>query len=356
MTSGADRDLDAISSEAVDWVIKIHSGEADSAVRAQLDRWLARSERHAAAYRRACLAWQLTGDLPPSLPAHSSEEVAVSGGVVGGVRARRPVRARAATGKTHLRSSRDGAACLLRRRLIAGLVAGAAATGLILAVCSTWPLISIEADFATRTAETRQIALSDGSEVDLGARAAIAVKFSPIDRQITLLTGEVFFTAAHSNRRPFLVRAGPIAVATIGTAFDVALRARTVEVAVQEGSVRVTPTDGHPDPAQRLLAGDRLVLDRRTGEESRGSIPPTQVGAWRRGKLIVEGVPIRQAIDEIGLYYHGLIIADGEALTRRKVTGIYDLQDPADALTAVVAPYGGTVTHITPFVLVVSGG
>ncbi len=72
------------------------------------------------------------------------------------------------------------------------------------------------------------------------------------------------------------------------------------------------------------------------------------------GRLVVEGMPISEVVDTIRHYYQGMIIVRDRTLAERTVTGTYDLRDPVAALAAVVAPYGGIVTRITPFILLVS--
>jgi transmembrane sensor len=324
MPNSTDTDRDPLLNEALDWVIKTHSGSPDASAHVDLQRWIARSDQHAAAYRKARSIWQLTGDLAP------------------GSSVRR-------AGQTALPARR-------RRRLwyIAALSAGVAAV-ILLAVSSRTIRIALEADYSTGTGETRRISLSDGSTVDINADTAIAVELSTAARQVTLLAGEGFFDIARADRRPFLVQAGSLSVLALGTAFDVVLRAGSIDVAVQQGDVQVVADRAKTTGAQRLASGDRISVDRATGTSIISTTSAERIGAWRSGKLIAAKASIGQVIDELRHYYHGLIIVRDERLTRQLITGIYDLHDPVAALTAAVAPHGGTVAHVTPFLLVVSG-
>ncbi|MCH2396215.1 hypothetical protein [Oceanibaculum sp.] len=60
--------------------------------------------------------------------------------------------------------------------------------------------------------------------------------------------------------------------------------------------------------------------------------------------------------DRLRRYHRGLILLNDSDLAARKVTGVYDLTDPASALAAILRPHGGTVTQITPYLLILSRG
>ena len=111
------------------------------------------------------------------------------------------------------------------------------------------------------TSETKPIAaslagerrvLEDGSTVDLARGAAIEVRFSADERHVRLVRGEAFFTVAKNPVRPFIVNAGGVNVRAVGTAFNVRLDAKTVEVQVTEGRVRVAQPTALSAPAVSL--------------------------------------------------------------------------------------------------------
>lgn len=81
--------------------------------------------------------------------------------------------------------------------------------------------------------------LADGSVVELNRGAAIAVRFTPTERRVTVERGEAHFTVAKNAARPFIVSAGGVDVQAVGTAFNLRLGHSAVEVLVTEGRVRV---------------------------------------------------------------------------------------------------------------------
>ncbi len=77
------------------------------------------------------------------------------------------------------------------------------------------------------------------------------------------------------------------------------------------------------------------------------------VAAWRAGKLIVHDATVAEVVAELDRYRAGLILLQDQALATRKVTGVFDLLDPAAALRALLQPFGGRITAFTPYLLIV---
>lgn len=103
-------------------------------------------------------------------------------------------------------------------------------------------------------APIEQRALPDGSVVELNRGAEIAVNFAPAERRVQLLKGEANFQVAKDKEHPFIVSAGGVDVWAVGTAFNVRLGARAVEVVVTEGRVRVD------QPAAAANGGSTVVV------------------------------------------------------------------------------------------------
>ena len=93
--------------------------------------------------------------------------------------------------------------------------------------------------FATTIDGYERVTLPDGSQIELNAASEVSVEFTPAERRVRLVRGEAHFTVARNKERPFAVEAGAVAVRAVGTAFNVRLGARDVEVLVTEGKVEV---------------------------------------------------------------------------------------------------------------------
>src|SRR3546814_17474872 len=91
-----------------------------------------------------------------------------------------------------------------------------------------------------------------------------------------------------------------------------------------------------------------LFRSRATGAAHRSAVAPASVAAWRDGRLFVDGATVAEVVDRIRPYQSGWIVIAGSGLGGRKVTGLYDLHDPDNALRALVEAHGGEVRAVHP--------
>jgi transmembrane sensor len=104
--------------------------------------------------------------------------------------------------------------------------------------------------YATTADGYQRVVLTDGSVLELNGNTSAEVRFTPTERRVHLASGEAHFAVAKNASRPFWVEANGVSVRAVGTAFNVRLGEREVEVLVTEGKVAVSQNAG---PA--LLAG-----------------------------------------------------------------------------------------------------
>jgi transmembrane sensor len=318
---------DPIWQAALDWLLRIEASPADTRLRAERDAWLAKSTAHARAYRKAEKVWRLTGEVPPTHAGQRAGDAAAT---------RRP----AGPGRP-------------ARRLALGLAAALAACLVVAAVLPPL-MVRLQADYATDIGETRRIALQDGSAVHLDGGSAVTIDYAPQRRAVGLLAGQAFFQVASSDARPFTVAAGEVIVTVVGTAFDVQLAGPSVAVAVQTGLVKVGIAHAGHGSEIALAPGERVAIDRATGAITKAKVEPAEVASWRAGRLVVDGATVAQVVEELRRYHHGMIVLRDGALAGRRVTGVFDLHDPAGALRAAVEPHAGKVVELTPYLLLVA--
>lgn len=309
---------DALASEALDWLIALSEAPGDDALRARFEAWRCRSGAHASAWREASLVDGLIG-ASRNLVAMPGRDTLVA--------------ARPAPRRHSLRH--------------ASIWAAFAAACLVLALL---PALDrrMRADHVTGTGEQREIALGEGSSVALGPDSAIAIDLSAGQRKVTLIGGEAFFQVSPDPARPFVVIAGEVKATVLGTAFDVRRTASGAVVSVREGMVGVEGAAA----STRLGAGEWASIADGT-LAGRGHVAPQLVAAWRYGQIAVKDQTVADSIDILRRTYGGLIVLRGDGLAGQRITGLYDLSNPGEALTAMVAPHGGRVTRLTPWVLVV---
>jgi transmembrane sensor len=307
---------DALWDEALDWLLLIEASPLDADLRTGLAHWLAQGAAQKAAYARAQEVWRVTAGMPRS-------------------------------GQAQRRAPRPG------RRAARWAAAAAIGAGLLLAALP-YLRIQVLADYRTAVGETRAITLPDGSVVTLDSDSAIDIDRAPGkagDRTVILLAGRAYFEVAHDGA-PFAAIAEDVTVQVHGTAFDLGLAESGITVALKHGAVSLTgPGGAHAD----LRPGERAVFDRRQRGWQIGQIPVGDIAAWRAGQLVAHNATVADVVAELDRYRAGLILLQDRALATRKVTGVFDLRDPAAALRAVLQPFGGRITAVTPYLLIVEG-
>jgi transmembrane sensor len=305
--------------DATDWLIRLQDEPDDGDLRREFETWHGASSDHAAAWAEVAQAYELIGE------------------------ATRPI--------VVVLQPRHAP----RQRIRLGL--GLAAAALAAAVAVFWLpdlMLRARADYATATGEWRTVRLADGSSVTLGPHSAIDADLTGADRRLRLLAGRAFFEVVHDPARPFTVEAHGVRTTVLGTGFDVELGPDDASVAVEHGIVRVDyPAAANP-VSRRLWAGDwvRIGWD---GAAIDGSEAPEQVASWRDGHLVVDDQPVSTVVEALRASYSGLILVTGGALDGKRVTGVYDLHAPAAALDALAQAHHAHVTHLAPWLMVLSG-
>lgn len=341
MKEASDYDARRADEEAVEWVILLREEPEDVDIRARFDAWLAASPLNARAWADTAHAYDRAGDARPaySPPVRAAEE--------------RPVLPQGPMAYRRKRMAR-GTAEPARRRLPKPRtwIAGAAAASLAV-IAAPSLMVRVEADHLTGTAETSDVKLADGSFARLAPDSAIAVTYAANRRQVRLLKGEAWFDVRHDAARPFYVDANGVTTTVLGTAFDVRLDADGVTTELARGRVRIDYAGAAPPVSEQLMPGQavRVAFD---GAVSRDSRPVEQVAAWRNRQIVVRDRPATEVIDALRPWYSGVIIVRGDGFARQRVTGIYNAGDPVEALKGLTQAYGGSVSTLTPWVIVLS--
>lgn len=314
--------------EATDWLILLQEEPDDRDLRLRFDAWCRANPVNAEAWA----ATQRTADVAAAMtPAHAGEW--------------EPGVLRHRNGSDAPRWSRRRIGVAVASMALAACIAVAAVPSL---------LLQLQADYTTGTAQLRALDLPDGSRLTLAPSSAVAVAFTPGERRLRLLEGQAFFEVVRDPARPFRVEAGAVEASALGTSFDVRREGLEVTVSVQDGTVQVDVSEPPQHVVERLEAGQSVRVAAR-GKVERTENPAGVTAAWRKGQLLSHDRPLREAIDQLRRYYRGTIVVTDGAFAERTVTGVYNLDDPEEALRGIVQAHGGTVRRITPWLMVVSG-
>ena len=164
--------------------------------------------------------------------------------------------------------------------------------------------------YATTVGGYQRIGLADGSMVELNSNTDIRVSYSPGERRIALLHGEAHFTVAKNKDRPFRVAADGVMVCAVGTAFDVRVAPRGIEVLVTAGTVQLSrgraASTGRSSldtaTASLVTAGWRAFVPRRETEppsiEKMASPAVRDLLAWQGSRLVFVEMPLGEVIEQ----------------------------------------------------------
>lgn len=314
MESASDPNSD-VRQTARDWVLRLASGELDDDALGALRSWRSANATHNAAFEAER---RLYRSLQPLEAAFAAEPPAA-------VRRVRGAR---------------------RRRVLfpaAGALTAALAAWLLLD-----PITLLRADRTTAAGEVAELVLPDGSRAVLNSESAIDVAYDGQTRRIHLLHGEAWFEVAHDARHPFIVDADGATARAIGTAYSVRRHDHgDVSLAVTEGVVGFS---GRRGEALSVRAGQTAEIGsasapRILGERSADAL------AWRSGRIVIENRSLAEVADELSRYRRGGVFVIGSAASRR-VSGVLQVGAIDKGLEGLAAAQGLTVTHVTPWVVI----
>ena len=293
---------DAVAQQAADWLTVLMSDEADEARRQQWLRWRAADPEHER-------AWQ-----------HIEAVSRRFGGLHGGAAAK-------------ALDQREQPASGRRRQLLLwlGAAGGAGLLAAHAADVAPWRgAHAMLADYRTATGERRELALSDGSVVNMNTASAVNVRFDAGARLLELLAGEIMVTSGHGagSGAPLLVATHEGVVRALGTRFAVRQQDGSSSVSVFDSAVEIRPQEG-AGAVLYLAAGHEAHFSRRRiAAPQRTSM---HADAWAHGQLIVDDVTLGEFLAELARYRPGVIDCTPE-VAHLRLSGVFPLADTGRVL------------------------
>ncbi len=282
--------------EAAQWLVRLHSGEANAADHAAFEGWRNAHPAHQQAWQRAERLSQKFGAVPAQL----------------GV----PVLAR---------QQRNNRRAALRTLAVLGTVAPAAWLGWRMAPWAQWT-----ADHHTATGERREITLADGSRILLDTASAVNIQFDSGLRTVVLRAGAILITTAPDpapQHRPFVVETAQGRLRALGTRFTVRQDqdgpSSPVRLNVTEGAVEVT-LRGASNPALVLPAGQQTVLTTQGAGTPQPASP--EALTWTAGVLYADNMRLVDFCAELSRYRPGVLHCTPEVAGLR-ISGAFQLAD-----------------------------
>jgi transmembrane sensor len=313
-------ELEALRTEALAWVIRLHSGDATSDDATALARWRGKSQAHEAAFRDAVGLWRTFGAATRRLVAEKQR-----------------VRSEPSAGPPRRLAGRRG--------LIGGVIA-ASLGGAYFAVAAPlglWPsLKELSADYRTAKGEQRVVSLSNDVSLTLNTQTAIAVRSIRDNAHIELISGEASIAAKRDGASPFVVDAAAGRIAALRANFNVRCLDGVASVSCIDGAVEVE-LKGR---AVRLTNDQQVSYSAATGIGVVSPVDPRQATAWQDGLLIVRDWRLTRLVDEINRYRTGKIIVMDTQLGNRLVTGTFHLDHLDDFIGQTAGLFGASVRSL----------
>jgi transmembrane sensor len=210
------------------------------------------------------------------------------------------------------------------RKLVLGATAAVCAI-----ICCIGGFIHVRAKslVATRTGETRPLELEDGSRIVLDTQSRLRVSYTAGARDIDLLAGQAHFEVAKDNHRPFTVHTPTAEIVAIGTKFDVAILPTRTTVTLIEGKVNVRTLRPESSDVATLAPGEQVQVTNEGQLLDQPAVKIENVTAWQRGTLVLDDVPVPDALAQMNRYSVTRIVIRGPGLETRRVSGVFRVGD-----------------------------
>ena len=289
-----------VRDEAAQWFVRLQEPAVDVEERRRFELWLNEHSQHRDEFQLLQGLWT-AADLVPRARLQALCEIP-------------PVRR-----KRHP---------LVRYAVAASVLAVALGLGLFSGLNQPTPYT---AEFSTALGERRQVALPDGSVIDLNSRSRLQVRYEKGHRDIELMEGEAMFSVAHDSDRPFVVEAGSGKVTVTGTRFDVRRGVSDTRVVVEQGTVKVQGRGAPDNEFISLTAGLGTRVDAQGTVAAAYAVNPAELTAWRSGKLVFNNASLAEVAEEVSRYREKPLTVGNDKVGNLRLTSVFK-SDNTDAL------------------------
>ncbi|MGO4702648.1 FecR family protein [Dyella sp. 2RAB6] len=179
--------------------------------------------------------------------------------------------------------------------------------------------------------EVRQLALDDGTLLQLDRGSAVAVRYDGTQRRFELLRGGALFDVGKDPSRPLRVGVGPQVLEDVGTVFDAHRTADGASVAVISGEVRIWPGEprtARPEALADLRAGQyaEITGGHLAALERRADL--AQHTAWLPADIHFEHSTVGDVARRFDAYGGKPLRIDDPALATTRISGRFHARDP----------------------------
>lgn len=324
--------------EAAEWRIKLESPDVARADREAFVDWLRESALHVAEMLRVAQVHSALGQF--NRWADMGTEAGVERESVVELADAVGTPPRHETTRRRWRSTSQALAAILLLALLIG----------------TWWYFDLRSPIIqTDRAERREVALADGSVVEMDPESRLRIAFEPEKRRVMLERGRALFHVAKNPGRPFLVEADGTTVRAVGTAFGVERRDNGIVVTVADGTVAVTDLHGAAD-AVSVTSGEQVTLPSSGTAHPVRKVDSARELAWAKGRLVFDNRSVASAVREFNRYNRVQLRVTNEALAARPVSAVFDASDPESFIAFLQSVEPVRVSREDPSEIVIAPG
>jgi len=316
--------VDPVTRAAIDWMLRLESGQACPSERQVFKAWLAENPAHLAAWQRVAGVLKT-----PVADLHAVERPS-------------PGQLQAARRALLASTVMPGKKTLQGGLLL--LLLGLAGAGLVDRVT---PLAGLTADYQTATGERKTVELADGSLLTLNARSAVDIQFSNGQRRVRLREGELQVEVAADAKRPFVVTTAQGQVQALGTRFMVRQGSDESLASVQQHSVLLDTLGGQ----QRRIETGQAVSFTATQIDPQTPTSRSQTD-WLQGRVELHDEPLSALVEALRPYQTGMLRISPEA-ARVRVFGVFALDNTAQTLNTLAQTLPIKVTRYGPWLTLI---
>lgn len=309
---------DPLVEVAAHWCMRLHAEDCTAEERAEFQAWVDSDPANALEYAEMLEIWELSAHLPPSTAATGK-----------GTRPAQPRLTPAPQQRPATPTRRRGVLARHARALALALI------GLPLAAYSGWLAGWVPDSYHRYSADAsiQRLTLADGSEVELNLGSRLSYANFIDQRRVDLSRGEAYFHVARDPQHPFVVNAGEGSITVTGTRFNVWTYQDNVVVTVTEGSVKVRSARHGND--SNLSPGMQAAFAPGDLQPRVGAADPSKALAWRDGKLVLDDLPLAEALPLINRYLDAPLVLDDARVGEQRIGGIYSTQDIGNLVKAL---------------------
>ncbi len=202
---------------------------------------------------------------------------------------------------------------------------------------------------STGIGEIQRITLDDGTQVWLNALSEIRypAHFTGNSRAV-YVKGEAFFKVAADEKRPFIVRAGPLQTKVLGTSFDISAypENKNIEVAVLSGKVMVHRA-GRENNKTVLTQNEKVMYYKKQAVLRKEKVTNSgDLLAWQQDQLAFYHTPMTE-VARVFYRAFGIEIRFADhAVKQYELSGRFDTHQGAEnILKAICLSIGGEYTQ-----------